>query len=93
MNALLNFLSRTSCRIEFHAVLIALLLTGVFMVATASDLGAMGPLVISFGIYVMFFAIVAELLLCLRLCIAYLATRRLLIIKATLSDPQPFPTV
>lgn len=89
MNAILIFLSRASFRIEFHTFTIALLLTGAFMVATASDLGAMGPLVISFGIYVIFFALAAELLLSLRLFIACLATRRLPIKKAVAPESQP----
>ena len=72
MNVLLVYLSLTSCRIQFHTVIITLLLTGTFMLVTASDLGAMGPLVIFFGIYIIFFATAAELLVHLRLLLPIL---------------------
>jgi hypothetical protein len=75
MNFTLHLLSQPGERIQFHAFAIAFILTGVFMVLTASDLGAMGPLVISLGLYAMFFGVVAELLLGVRLLIARIAIR------------------
>ena len=77
MNATLTFLSRPGDHIRYHTFFIALLLTGVFMVATASDLGVIAPLVISLGIYAIFFALAAELLLGLRFLMAHLVARLL----------------
>ena len=83
MSAVLAFLSRPSAHLQFHALCIALMLTGSFMVSTATDLGAIGPLVISLGIYAVVFAALAELLLGIRLLVARLASRALRTKEAT----------
>lgn len=77
MSAVLAFLSRPSDHLQFHTFCIAVMLTGIFMVSTATDLGAMGPLVISLGIYSVIFAVLAELLLSIRLLVARLSSRAL----------------
>lgn len=73
MNITLASLSQTGDRIQFHVFVIAFMLTGAFMVWTASDLGAMAPLVISMGIYAILFGALAEALLGIRLVIARIA--------------------
>ena len=75
MNIHLHHLSQPGERVQFHVCITALILTGVFMLWTAADLGAMAPLVISMGLYAIFFGILAEVLLGLRLLIARIAHR------------------
>lgn len=75
MNIPLNHLSQPGERIQFHVCIATLILTGVFILWTAADLGAMAPLVISIGLYAIFFGILAEVLLGLRLLIARIALR------------------
>lgn len=75
MNAVLHYLSHTSQYIQFHAIVLALILTGTFMILTASDLGVMAPLVISLGIYIVIFGVLTEMLLGFRVLITRIANR------------------
>ena len=75
---ILNGLARPGEHATFHIVCISGLATGTAMVATASDMGALAPLIIACGFYLAFFALLAEVLLGVRCLVAGLAHRFLL---------------
>jgi hypothetical protein len=67
MSKLLHrFLSRLALRGQhsvLHAGVLSLIATGGFMMSTAAEMGAMGPLIIALSFYVVFAAIAIELIL------------------------------
>jgi hypothetical protein len=72
---LLNRLFLKSNFVQFHVAAWALATTGVFMVATSSDLGVLAPLVISLGIYALVFALSLEVYLGLYQLLAFSVSR------------------
>ncbi len=54
--------SEPNNKVMFHTVMLALALTGLFMAFSAEDLGSAGPVIISLGISVVFFALISEVL-------------------------------
>jgi hypothetical protein len=67
MSKLLHrLLSRLALRGQhsvLHAGVMSLIATGVFMMSTAAEMGAMGPLIIALSFYVVFAAIAIEVIL------------------------------
>jgi hypothetical protein len=51
-----------SNKVMFHTIMLALALTGLLMASSAEDLGSAGPVIISLGIFVVFFAMISEAL-------------------------------
>ncbi len=64
-------MSHVSCQLDsfwtnkniFHAAMLALTLTGLFMAFSAEDLGSAGPVIISLGISLIVYSLIAEALL------------------------------
>lgn len=59
----------------FQISLLALLATGVFMIISADEMGGLGPILLSFGICVVFFVLVCEILVATRMLVRYLIIR------------------
>jgi hypothetical protein len=59
----------------FHATMLSLLGTGAFMVFSAEEMGAIGPILLSLGICVIFFALMSECILTLRVLLKVLIVR------------------
>jgi hypothetical protein len=59
----------------FQISLLSLLATGVFMVLSAEEMGAIGPILLSLGICLIFFVLVSEILLILRVLLKHLIIR------------------
>lgn len=59
----------------FHVAMLAFALTGLFMAFSAEDLGSAGPVIISLGISLVFYALIAEALLGLLFLIKIMADR------------------
>lgn len=64
-----------SNKVMFHTVMLALALTGLFMAFSAEELGSAGPVIISLGISVVFFALISELLHGLLFFAGFMARR------------------
>ncbi|CAM2198486.1 conserved protein of unknown function (plasmid) [Paraburkholderia kururiensis] len=60
-----------------HAGVVTLIITAVFMMVTAGDLGPLGPLIIAASFYAVFAAVVIELVLGLFALGRWLARRGL----------------
>jgi hypothetical protein len=59
----------------FHVAMLALAMTGLFMAFSAEDLGSAGPVIISMGISLVFYALISEALLGLLFLIKIIAAR------------------
>ncbi|OYU42659.1 MAG: hypothetical protein CFE44_22755 [Burkholderiales bacterium PBB4] len=59
----------------FHSAMLSLLATGAFMVVSAAEMGAIGPILVSLGICVIFFALMSEGILILRVLLKVLILR------------------
>ena len=84
-NTILNALATYSQWTTFHICMGATLLTGSFMAASAEDLGALGPMIVSLGICAMFFATAGELLFLIRVFARWAAQK--------LSNPSDRPSL
>ena len=51
-----------SSKVMFHTVMLGIASTGLFMAFSAEDLGSAGPVIISLGVSVVFFALITEAL-------------------------------
>jgi len=70
MKTIASFFSEYTAWVQFHIIMLAAFVTGFLMAYSAQDLGPMAPLMISCGICVMIFSIVAEALLLIRRTVA-----------------------
>jgi cytochrome b subunit of formate dehydrogenase len=65
-STILKAFSNYSRWTTFHICMVATLLTGFLMAASAEELGAVGPMLVSLGVCAMLFAIIGELLFLIR---------------------------
>jgi hypothetical protein len=70
MKKIFQYLAKTGEHVVLHCAAISLVIVGIFMVATASDLGPAAPIFIPLGIYMSLIGICMELLFGIRLAIA-----------------------
>ncbi len=76
-------MSHVSCQFDsfwtnkniFHVAMLAMALTGLFMAFSAEDLGSAGPVIISLGISLIFYSLIAEVLLGLLYLIKIVAVK------------------
>ena len=58
---------------HFHALTLSAICTGIFVLLSAGDLGPLSPMLLCMGIYVIFFGLVAELIVGVRKLAGWIA--------------------
>lgn len=86
MNRLVKWLSTPGSSLPFHCSMLSIIVTAIVMIASGPDMQAVGAFIVPLGLYLVIFAVTAELVYVFRHLVATLTRKRLR--SASLENPS-----